>query len=79
MEVEIAARDMNVYRIDTAGPYLLAVFHPGARVSPDALVHLLTSDKRLAFLPPGTLRLDVSGFASPVDRISYMTDVLRSL
>jgi transcription-repair coupling factor (superfamily II helicase) len=79
MEVQIAARDMNIDRIDTAGPYLLAVFHPGARVSPDALVHLLTSDKRLAFLPPGTLRLDVSGFASPVDRISYMTDVLRSL
>jgi transcription-repair coupling factor (superfamily II helicase) len=79
MEVEITARTMNIERIDTAGPYLLAVFHPGARVSPDALVHLLTSDKRLAFLPPGTLRLDISGFNSPGDRVSYMMDVLRSL
>jgi transcription-repair coupling factor (superfamily II helicase) len=79
MEVEIAARDMNIERIDTAGPYLLAAFHPGAKVSPDALVRMLTSDKRLAFLPPSTLRLDVSGFPSVDDRISYMMDVLRSL
>jgi transcription-repair coupling factor (superfamily II helicase) len=79
MEVEIAARDMSIERIDTAGPYLLAVFHPGAKVSPDALVHMLTSDKRLAFLPPATLKLDVSGFASVDDRVSYMMDVLRSL
>jgi len=79
MEVEITAREMNIERIDTAGPYLLAVFHPGAKVSPDALVQMLTSDKRLAFLPPGTLKLDVSGFASADDRVSYMMDVLRSL
>ena len=78
-EIYVFARNPYFHRIDTAGPYLLAVFHHGARVSPDALVQLLTSDKRLAFLPPGTLRLDVSGFASPVDRVSYMMDVLRSL
>ncbi|MDF1526562.1 MAG: transcription-repair coupling factor [bacterium] len=79
MEVEIAARDMSIERIDTAGPYLLAAFHPGAKVSPDALVRMLTSDKRLAFLPPSTLRMDVSGFSGVDDRISYMMDVLRSL
>jgi transcription-repair coupling factor (superfamily II helicase) len=79
MEVEIAARDMSIERIDTAGPYLLAVFHPGAKVSPDALVRLLTSDKRLAFLPPATLKLDVSGFTSVDDKVSYMMDILRSL
>jgi transcription-repair coupling factor (superfamily II helicase) len=79
MEVEIAARDMSIERIDTAGPYMLAVFHPGAKVSPDSLVRMLTSDKRLAFLPPATLKLDVSGFTSADDRVSYMMDVLRSL
>jgi transcription-repair coupling factor (superfamily II helicase) len=79
MEVEIAARDMNIERIDTAGPYLMVVYHPGAKVSPDALVRLLTSDKRLAFLPPATLKLDASGFSSVDDRISYMMDVLQSL
>ena len=79
MEVEITAREMKIERIDTAGPYLLVVFHPGAKVSPDALVRMLTSDKRLAFLPPATLKLDVSGFAAVDDRISYMTEVLWSL
>jgi len=79
MEVEITAREMKIERIDTAGPYLLVVFHPAAKVSPDALVRMLTSDKRLAFLPPATLKLDVSGFVSAQDRISYMMDVLRSL
>jgi transcription-repair coupling factor (superfamily II helicase) len=79
MEVEIAARNMGIERIDTAGPYMLAVFHPGAKVSPDSLVRMLTSDKRLAFLPPATLKLDVSGFTSAEDRVSYMMDVLRSL
>ena len=79
MEVEIAARDMNIERIDTAGPYLMVVYHPGAKVSRDALVRLLKSDKRLAFLPPATLKLDASGFSSVDDRISYMMDVLQSL
>ena len=79
MEVEIAAREMKIERIDTAGPYLLVVFHPAAKVSPDALISMLTSDKRLAFLPPATLKLDVSGFVSARDRISFMMDVLRSL
>ena len=79
MEVEIAARKMNIERIDTAGPYMLVVFHPGAKVSPDALVQMLTSDKRLAFLPPTTLKLDVSSFVSVDDRVTYMMDVLRSL
>lgn len=79
MKVEIAARKLKVERIDTAGPYLIVVFNPGARVSPDALVRLLTSDKRLAFLPPVTLKLDVSGFAGVDDRIAYMMDTLRSL
>jgi len=79
MEVEIMARDMGIERIDTAGPYLLIVFHPGAKVSPDALVRMLTSDKRLAFVPPATLKLDVSGFADVGDRVSYLMDILRSL
>jgi len=79
MEVEITARQMNIDRIDTAGPYLLVVFHPGAKVSPDSLVRMLTSDKRLAFLPPATLKLDVSGFVSAGERVAYMMDVLRSL
>ena len=79
MEVEIVARKMSIERIDTAGPFLLVAFHPGAKISPDALVRLLTSDKRLVFLPPATLKLDVSGFAGVDDRISYMMDVLRSL
>jgi len=79
MEVEIQAREKKIERIDTAGPYMIVVFHPAARISPDALIRMLTSDKRLAFLPPVTLKLDVSDFASPQDRVSYMMDVLRSL
>ena len=79
MKVEIAARQLGIERIDTAGPYMMVVFNPGARVSPDALVRLLTSDKRIAFLPPVTLKLDVSGFSSAEDRITYMMDILRSL
>ena len=79
MEVELTAREMSIERIDTAGPYFLAVFHPAAKVSPDALVRMLTSDKRLAFLPPATLKMDVSGFPGVDDRIRYMMDVLRSL
>jgi transcription-repair coupling factor (superfamily II helicase) len=79
MEVEVLAREMNIERIDTAGPYLLAVFDPGAKVSPDSLIRLLTSDKRLQFLPPATLKLDVAGFRTTRDRISYLMDILRSL
>jgi transcription-repair coupling factor (superfamily II helicase) len=79
MEVEILARQMKIERIDTAGPFLLAVFDPGAKVSPDALVRMLASDKRLAFVPPTTLKLDAGGFAGPQDRVSYLMDVLRSL
>jgi transcription-repair coupling factor (superfamily II helicase) len=79
MEVEITAREMKIERIDTAGPYLMVAFNPAARVSPDALVQMLTSDKRLAFLPPATLKLDVSGFGDINDRITYLMDVLRSL
>ena len=79
MEVQIVARDMAIERIDTAGPYLLVVFHPRAKISPDAMVQLLTSDRRLAFVPPVTLKLDVSTFSSPMDRVGYLMDVLRSL
>jgi len=79
MEVQITAREMSVERIDTAGPYLLVVFHPQAKVSPDALVQLLTSDRRLAFVPPTTLKLDVSTFSDPTDRIGYLMEILKSL
>ncbi|UCG38381.1 MAG: transcription-repair coupling factor [bacterium] len=79
MEVQVAARSMSIERIDAAGPYMLVVFHPQAKVSPDALVALLASDRRLGFVPPTTLRLDVSGFGSPRDRVAYLMDVLRSL
>lgn len=79
MGVEIAARELKIERIDTAGPYLIVVFNPGAKISPDALVTMLTSDKRLAFLPPVTLKLDVSDFTRVDDRVTYMMDVLRSL
>jgi transcription-repair coupling factor (superfamily II helicase) len=79
MEVELKARQMKVERIDTAGPYFMVAFNTAAKVSPDALVSMLTSDKRLAFIPPATLKLDVSGFARIDDRIAYMMDVLRSL
>jgi transcription-repair coupling factor (superfamily II helicase) len=79
MEVQITARDMSVERVDAAGPYMLLVFHPQARISPDALVGLLTSDRRLAFVPPVMLKLDVSGFSNPWDRVQYLMDILRSL
>jgi transcription-repair coupling factor (superfamily II helicase) len=79
MEVQITARDMSVERIDSAGPYLLVAFHPQASVSPDSLIHLLSSDRRLAFVPPTTLRLDVSGFPNPADRVGYLRDILQSL
>ena len=79
MEVEIRSREMKIERIDTAGPYLMVQFNPAAKVSPDALVQMLSSDKRLAFLPPATLKLDVSAFTNANDRVTYMMDVLRSL
>lgn len=79
MEVQITARDMSVERIDAAGPYMLVVFHPQAKVSPDILISLLTSDRRLGFVPPTMLKLDVSGFSSPWDRVRYLMDILRSL
>jgi hypothetical protein len=40
---------------------------------------MLSSDKRLAFLPPATLKLDVSAFVDVGDQITYLMDVLRSL
>jgi len=79
MKVQITAREMGVERIDTAGPFLLVGFHPQAKVSPDALISLLTSDRRLAFVPPVTLKIDISGFPKPMDRIEFLMDVLRSL
>ncbi len=79
MEVEVTARSMAIERIDSAGPYIIIVFHPGARISPDALVHMLSSDRRLTFAQPTTLKLDVSGFPVAGDRIAFMMDVLRSL
>ncbi|MDF1536295.1 MAG: transcription-repair coupling factor [bacterium] len=79
MEVEITARSMAIERIDSAGPYIIVVFHPEARISPDALVRMLSLDKRLTFAPPTTLKLDVSGFPSASDRITFMMDILRSL
>jgi len=78
IQVQIIARDMGVERIDTAGPFLLVGFHPQAKVSPDALVSLLTSDRRLTFVPPVTLKLDVSGFSQTTDRVGFLMDVLRS-
>jgi transcription-repair coupling factor (superfamily II helicase) len=79
MEVQITARDRTVDRIDAAGPYMLVVFHPRAKISPDVLVNFLTSDRRLAFVPPTTLKLEISGFSKPSDQVSYLLDILRSL
>jgi transcription-repair coupling factor (superfamily II helicase) len=79
MEVEITARNMGIERIDSAGPFIIIGFHPEARISPDALVQMLSSDKRLTFAPPTTLKLDVSGFPVARDRTQFMMDVLRSL
>jgi transcription-repair coupling factor (superfamily II helicase) len=79
MEVEVTARSMAIERIDSAGPYIVIVFHPDARISPDALIHMLSSDKRLTFAPPTTLKLDVSAFPVADDRITFMMDILRSL
>jgi hypothetical protein len=79
MEVIILARQLAVERIDTAGPYYIITMHPQARISPDALVQLLTSDNRARFIPPTTLRLDVSGMGTDQDRITYLMDILRTL
>ncbi|UCF31044.1 MAG: transcription-repair coupling factor [bacterium] len=79
MEIIILAGDLGVERIDIAGPYYLLTFHPGARISPDRLVGLLSSDSRTRFVPPSILRLDVSGMAIKDDRISYLKEILRSL
>ncbi|NOY87051.1 MAG: transcription-repair coupling factor [Deltaproteobacteria bacterium] len=79
MEVLIPARGLRVERIDVAGSYYLVTFHPQARISPDALLGLLSADSRLAFMPPTTLRLDVSAMESSGDRIGYLKETLRSL
>jgi transcription-repair coupling factor (superfamily II helicase) len=79
MEVQITARQKFVERIDAAGPYMLVVFHPQAKISPDALVNLLMSDRRLAFVPPTTLKLDISSFSGSSDKINYLLEILRSL
>jgi transcription-repair coupling factor (superfamily II helicase) len=79
MEVIILARKLAVERIDMAGPYYIITLHPQARISPDALVQLLTRDNRARFIPPTTLRLDVSGMETTQDRITYLMDILRTL
>lgn len=79
MEVIILAGQLAVERIDTAGPYYIVTMHPQARISPDALVKLLTSDNRAHFIPPTTLRLDVSGMGTGQDRVTYLLDILRTL
>ena len=43
------------------------------------LVNLLTSDRRLAFVPPTTLKLDISRFKGLFDQANYLLDILRSL
>jgi transcription-repair coupling factor (superfamily II helicase) len=77
--VVIFARKLGIERIDTAGPYFMVGFHPEARISPDVLVALLTRDERLSFLPPTTLRMDVSSLTTPDDRVQFLMETLRSL
>jgi len=79
MEVIILARQLGVERIDTAGPYYIVTLHPQARISPDALVRLLSADHRARFIPPTTLRLDISGMKTSQDRVTYLMGILRTL
>ena len=79
MEVLILARGLRVEHIDVAGSFYLVAFHPQAKISPDALLGLLSTDSRLAFLPPTTLRLDISAMQNSGDRLGYLKETLRSL
>lgn len=79
MGLILMARKLQVERIDIAGPYYILTMHPSARISPDALVALLSSDSRTHFVPPATLRLDVSGMRTANDRILYLKEILRTL
>ena len=78
-EVTVLARQLLVEHIDMADPYYVIVLHHEARVSPDALVNLLTADKRVRFIPPTTLRIDVAAMESPEDRVVFLKEILRSL
>ncbi len=77
-ELALLARGLGVERVDRAGPFFLVAFHPQARISPDALVGMLTRDRRVRFLPPATLRLDVSTLEQE-DRVAFLGETLRSL
>jgi len=78
-EVTVLARQLLVEHIDMAEPYYIIVLHPEARVSPDALVNMLSNDRRVSFIPPTTLRIDVSNLGSPDDRVVFLKEILRSL
>ncbi|MFV1957120.1 MAG: transcription-repair coupling factor [bacterium] len=79
VEVTILARNLSVERIDLVYPYFIMVLHPQARVSPDALVNMLTEDRRVQFIPPTMIRLDISEMNTVDDRIIYLKEILRSL
>ncbi len=79
MEITILARNLSVERIDLVYPYFIMVLHPQARVSPDALVNMLTEDRRVQFIPPTTIRLDISEMDTVDDRVTYLKEILRSL
>lgn len=79
MEITILAKNLSVERIDMMHPYYLIVLHPQARVSSDGLVNMLTEDRRIQFIPPTTIRLDISGMKTLDDRVIYLKEILRSL
>ena len=79
MEITILARNLSAEKVDLVYPYFIMVLHPQARVSPDALVNMLTKDRRVHFIPPTTIRLDISEMNTADDRITYLKEILRSL
>ncbi len=79
LSLTLLARSLGVERVDTAGPFHLVAFHPQARISADALVALLSRDKRVRFVPPVTLRLEVGSFPTSDDRLLFLEETLRSL
>ncbi|MEE8319162.1 MAG: transcription-repair coupling factor [bacterium] len=79
MEITILARNLSAEKVDLVYPYFIMVLHPQARVSPDALVNMLTKDRRVHFIPPTTIRLDISEMNTVDDRITYLKEILRSL
>jgi hypothetical protein len=51
-------------------------FHEGARVDPERVVELVERDDRIAFSPPSTLRIKISGVR---DLFENIAGVLREI